>query len=693
MSQRDLLIEIGCEEIPAKDQPVLGQALAERLAAALDAQGIAHGELRWFAAPRRLALWAEALATQQDTVEVYRRGPALSAAFDAQGKPSPAVLGFAKSCGVDIDALQREDSDKGVFLVHRASNPGRATQVILPELISAVVHALPLRKRMRWAAGEAEFVRPVKWLLALFGDTPLSLSLFEHTAGSHSFGHRIHHPQAIFIQNPADYPQALMRAQVMADFQQRRQRIYQEAFALAQREGGSAWLPDSLLDEITGLNEWPLALAGQFDAAYLDIPPEVLSTVMIQHQRYVPVLKQAGAKALLNRFIFIANLESQDPAAVIHGNERVLRARFSDASFFWQADRKTALDTHLAGLATVTFQKGLGSLADKTQRLQALAPALAAFTDATASDCAAAARLCKCDLLSGMVGEFPELQGVMGGYYARHDGHSDVVALAISEHYQPAGRDDPIAPSAAGRALALADKLDNLVGFFGIGQIPSGDKDPFGLRRAALGVLRTALEGQLRLDLPAAIQAALSAYGERFVDQHTQIAEAVFSFCLERLRVIYRDQGFAADLVEAVLSLRPADPLDAQARLLALSQFRQRPEAEALAAANKRISNILRKEGVSQTGAVQAALLTLDAEKALWQIWMGFEKQLGAALKQADYVKALDLLATLREPADRFFDEVMVMVEDAAIRDNRLALLSQLRAAFLRIADISLLQN
>ena len=389
MSQHDLLIEIGCEEIPAKDQPVLGQLLTERLDAALDAQGVAHGPLRWFAAPRRLAVLVAGVAAQQAQQEVYRRGPALAAAFNAEGQATPAALGFAKSCGVEITALQRESGDKGEFLAYRASSPGRATQIILPDLISTVIHALPLRKRMRWAAGEAEFVRPVKWLLALFGDTPLPISLFEQQAGSHSYGHRIHHPQAIFIQNPTDYPQALMQAQVLADFDSRRQRIVQETFTLAQREGGAAWLPDSLLDEITGLCEWPVALAGGFDAACLDIPPEVLSTVMIQHQRYVPVLKQAGGKALLNRFIFIANLESQDPAAVIHGNERVLRARFSDAGFFWQEDRKVPLEARLDGLAQVTFQQGLGSLADKTRRLQDLAPELAELAGASAAHCAA----------------------------------------------------------------------------------------------------------------------------------------------------------------------------------------------------------------------------------------------------------------------------------------------------------------
>ncbi|MEW5791992.1 MAG: glycine--tRNA ligase subunit beta [Pseudomonadota bacterium] len=693
MIVRDLVLEIGCEEIPAKDQQPLARALGDSLLAALGEAQIAAGECQTFAAPRRLAVLLRHVAGEQAARELIKRGPAVDRAFDTVGNPTPALQGFARANGVEVTQLERMTLDKGEFLVYRQVEAGRPTAQVLPELIAQVVSHLPLRKRMRWGSSQASFVRPVQWLLARFGEEVLPLHCFELAAGGVSYGHRVMHPQAVAVTEPADYAACLLEAKVMADFDARRARIGEEVRHLAAELGGVALMPETLLDEVTGLVEWPVVLAGAFEETYLAIPPEVLTTVMIQHQRYFPVLRGADGKALLNRFIFVANLESRDPVAVIHGNSRVLRARLADADFFWNEDRKRPLAARRPELEQVLFQQGLGSLLDKSERLVRLAPMLAGAVRADAEAVRRAAELCKCDLLTGMVGEFPELQGIMGGYYARHDGESAAVSAAIGGHYAPAGRADAIPLDAGAQALSLADKLDTLAGFFGLGQIPSGDRDPFALRRAALGILRILLEGEIVLDLPAAIEAAAAAYGSLLAGRTAGFEAQLFEFFLERLRVFFREEGFAPDLVEAVLSLRPGDPLDARSRLEALSRFRSRPEAEALAAANKRIGNILRKEGITETGAVRVELLREDAENALWTAWQALQAPAEALLAVGDYGPALDLLAGLRGPVDRFFDEVMVMAEDPALRANRLALIGTLRGAFLRIADFSLLQG
>ncbi|MEK8089938.1 glycine--tRNA ligase subunit beta [Thermithiobacillus plumbiphilus] len=693
MTHHDLILEIGCEEIPAKDQQLLAQALADGLLAALDEAQISAGECQRFASPRRIAVLLRHVAGEQATREVIKRGPALERAFDADGKPTPATQGFARSNKVEVTQLERMTLDKGEFLVYRQVEAGRPTAEVLLELIPQVINRLPLRKRMRWGSSQASFVRPVQWMLARLGGVTLPLHCFELQAGDLSQGHRVMHPQALRIAEPAHYADCLLAGKVMADFRARRQYIDDAVRRLASELDGLALMPDALLDEVTGLVEWPVVLAGAFEEGYLAIPPEVLTTVMMQHQRYFPLRRPGSDKALLNRFIFVANLESRDPAAVIHGNSRVLRARLADAEFFWNEDRKRTLASRRPELEQVLFQRGLGSLLAKSGRLVRLAPVLANAVQADAQAVQRAAELCKCDLLTGMVSEFPELQGIMGGYYAAHDGETSEVSSAISGHYAPAGRGDAIPLDPGAQALSLADKLDTLAGFFGLGQIPTGDKDPFALRRAALGILRILLEGNVPLDLPQAIGVAASAYGPAFGDKHPGFADQLLDFFLERQRVFFREEGFSADLVEAVLSLRPADPLDARNRLEALSRFRQRPEAEALAAANKRIGNILRKEAIEHTGAVQERLLLAPAEIELWREWQALQPPVADLMQQADYGAALDLLAALRAPVDRFFDEVMVMDEDPQVRANRLALIGTLRNAFLQVADFSLMQG
>lgn len=692
MKTRDLLLEIGCEEIPAFDQQPLAQALGQSLCAALNAAQVATGEYQCFATPRRLAVLLRDVAEEQAERELLKRGPAVDRAFGPDGEPTPAALGFARACGADIHALERQVIDKGEFLVYREQHAGQPSQQVLQALIPQLVQRLPLRKRMRWGGGEASFVRPVHWILARFGTEVLPLNLFDLGTGGESRGHRIHHPGAVVVASPDDYPERLREAGVIADFEARRVHIADTVQRLAAEMDGIAMTPAQLLDEVCGLVEWPVVLAGAFEARHLELPSEVLTTVMMRHQRYFPVFRADPPQTLMNRFIFVANLNSRDPQAVVHGNSRVLRARLADAEFFWNEDRKTGLGERRPALADVLFQQGLGSLLDKSERLVRLAPLLAAAVNADVDAVRWAARLGKCDLLTGMVGEFPELQGIMGAYYALSDGKAPAVAAAIRDHYAPAGRSDAVPADAGALALALADKLDTLLGFFAIEQIPSGDKDPFGLRRAALGILRIVLESGIPLDLKTAIGQAAEAWSEqRAVPASAQ--RAVFNFILDRLRVHFREEGFAADLVEAVLGLDPPDPLDARKRLEALSAFRRRPEAEALAAANKRISNILRKENVHQTGMVAASRLEAPAERDLWTAWREIAPHVDAFLDQRDYAPALDLLAGLRLPVDRFFDDVMVMAEDPALRENRLALISGLRGAFLRIADFSLLQG
>jgi len=682
--QETALAEVGTEELPPKALARLAAAFREGLLEALAGTGLAHGQVRVFATPRRLALQVTALAEREADRETLRRGPAVGAAFTDGGAPTKAAEGFARSCGVGVESLEREQDAKGEYLVYRRREPGRTVQALLPELVLGALEALPVPRRMRWGAGEAEFVRPVHWAVLLYGGEVLGQRMFGIDSGRHTRGHRFHAPEPIAIEHAADYEDLLAeRGSVIADFDRRRERVRTRVETAGRAAGGAALIDEPLLEEVTALVEWPVAIAGRFDARFLELPRAVLIATMQDHQRYFPVLDQAGE--LLPHFITVANIDSRDPAAVATGNERVIRPRLADAAFFHDADLRAGLEGWREGLEAIVYQERLGSLADKTRRVRELAGRLAGPLGAGDGEARRAAELSRCDLLSAMVGEFPELQGTMGGYYAGRAGESEAVCAALGEFYLPRHAGDALPATPAGQAIALADRLDTLVGIFGIGLRPSGDKDPYALRRAGLGLLRTCIERELDIDLAEALADAAATYSPALLAAETQ--EQVLGFLLERLRAYYLDNGYTADVFEAVLGRRPTQPLDFHRRMLAVSAFKGLPESEALAAANKRIGNILRKASESP-GEVEASLLAEPAERELHAAVSEAGERLAADMARRDYQAALTGLSRLRAPVDTFFDQVMVMCEDERLRLNRLGLLQRLHNQFLQIADI-----
>jgi glycyl-tRNA synthetase beta chain len=688
MSKRDFLFELGTEELPPKSLFTLARALADGVAKGLATAGIAHGELEWFATPRRLAVRVHAVADRQPDQEIKRQGPAVANAFDAAGQPTKAAAGFAASCGVAVEELQQVDGPKGRVLTFVGTKKGEATATLLPGIVKAALDALPIAKRMRWGAGEAEFVRPVHWVVMLFGTTVVDCEILGVRAGKHSRGHRFHAPAPLTIASPAKYLEALEKAHVVANVAERRERIRSGAMQLATATGGHAVIEDALLDEVTALVEWPVPLIGRFDERYLQLPQEVPIATMQDHQRYFPVRDDQGK--LRNEFIAVANLASRAPDKVRDGNERVVRPRLADAAFFWDTDRRERLDARRAALKSVTFQAKLGSLHDKAERVGRLAVRIAESIGGDAELARRAAELSKCDLLTLMVGEFPELQGLMGKYYAQHDGEPEEVSAALEEQYWPRFAGDRIPQTRAGIALALADKLDTLAGIFAIGQKPTGTRDPFGLRRAALGVLRTILDRQLDLDLRQLIETAVAAQP---VEKKPEVAEEVWTYIVERLRSSYleneTERGITTEMFDAVLASRTQSVLDIDLRLRALERFLKMSEAVSLAAANKRIANILRKAPGDLTGAVDTSRLQDGAERQLFDHVLSMERAVNPLFARREYTQALTQLASLRDDVDRFFDSVMVMAEDAEVRANRLGLLLRLRGLFLQFADLS----
>jgi len=684
---RDLLIEIGTEELPPKALPVLSAALHAELTRRLDDARLAYGASRAYASPRRLAVLVEALAGSQPTQQVERRGPAKAAAFDKDGQPTPAALGFARSCGVDFAALSTLATDKGEWLVYRAQQPGRALAELLPAFLREALAALPIQKRMRWGSGDAEFVRPVHWLVALHGTDVIPMEIFGIAAGRVTQGHRFLGERALTIPAPADYAALLeTRGRVLADFDARRERVRALVHDAAAAAGGRPLIDEGLLAEVTALVEWPAPIVGSFDTHFLEVPREALVASMQGHQKYFPLENADGS--LQNRFVTIANIDSPRPEAIRDGNERVIRPRLADAAFFWRKDRSQPLAARLPRLADMVFERRLGSLLDKSTRVAALAARLAPSFDADPACAQRAGELSRCDLLSEMVGEFPELQGTMGAHYAAHDGEPGAVATALGEFYQPRFAGDAIPASATGRALALAEKLDTLVGIFGIGAAPTGDKDPYALRRAALGALRICIEGGSALDLAATLETAAAAYAGRIPDG---TAAEVFAFVLERARGYFAERGTRADVVDAVLALKPASPFDLARRVAAVESFLALPEAQALAAANKRIANLLKKSARAEAGSVDETLFVDAAERRLGAALAALVETQAAHADDLDYGAWLARLAALREPVDAFFDGVLVMAEDPALRDNRLRLLAQLQGLFLRVADVGLI--
>jgi glycyl-tRNA synthetase beta chain len=692
-SAHDFLVELGTEELPPLALPELEKAFAAGIHSGLADAGVPHGELRSFATPRRLAVFVRSLATVQPAQTLKLKGPPIGAAFDKDGKPTVAARKFAEKCGTTVDALGRTTEGKGEFLYFAGMKPGLATDTLLAGIVQRSLDQLPIPKRMRWGSSSAEFVRPVHWLVLLFGTEVIPARILDTDAGRTTRGHRFMAPQEIALAQPADYEDALReRGKVIPDFAERRARIGTQVVAAAEALSGEALLDDSLLDEVTALVEWPAAIAGSFEERFLDLPREVLISTLQQHQRYFPV--QHGGTKLLPHFITVSNIESGDPSKVRAGNERVVRPRLSDAAFFWSQDRKQPLAAALPGLDAVTFQTKLGSIGDKVRRVVMLSGEIALLIDANQAQAQRAAALAKCDLLSSMVGEFPELQGVMGRYYASADGEPADVAAAIGEHYLPRAAGGTLPGTGPGVALALADKLDTLAGIFAIGQKPSGTKDPFGLRRAAIGVLRILVEKKLGIDLRALVARSC----ELQPVQNPAASGELWDYLVERLRAYFLDESSAAgiagvttEMFDAVRASSPVSPLDFAARLSALAEFLRLPEAASLTAANKRISNILKKADLGTTGTVDVDALVEPAERALHEALAGIVTQVDRALAKRDYSSALGRLATLRPAVDGFFDAVMVNAEDATLRRNRLALLAQLRHHFARIADLSCL--
>ena len=710
VEHQDFLFEIGTEELPPRALLTLQQSLVAGLGAALDKAELAHGELIGYATPRRLAVWVKRLATRQPEQNLRRKGPPLSAAFDATGLPTRAATAFAASCGTTVDLLERQAEGKGTFLFFVGTRAGERAVELLPGIVQGVLDALPIPRRMHWGSGAALFVRPVHWVVMLLGPEVVPATLLDTAAGHSTQGHRFHAPKPLRLTTPATYERTLReRGKVIADFAARRERIRTEVNSLARALGGRALLSERLLEEVTALVEWPVALAGSFEPRYLALPREVLISTLESHQRYFPVEDADGS--LKPAFIAVSNIESRDPPKVREGNERVVRPRLADADFFYAQDRRTPLAARIPALDRVTFQAKLGSLGDKTRRVVALATDIAAAANASVDAVRRAAELAKCDLVTSMVGEFPDLQGIMGSYYAQADGETQEVADAIREHYLPRAAGDELPATRAGLAVAIADKLDTLAGIFAIGERPTGNKDPFGLRRGALGIQRILIEKGIEVDLKRLIDLAVTAV--RADVDHVRAGAAaaspkahvgadvvagwIYDFLMERLRAYYLERAGSApgrvavttEMFDAVLASRPASPLDFDARLRALSAFLDLPEAVSLTAANKRIVNILRKAPADGAGAVNVEHLREAAEVRLFDAVHALRDIVAAATAERQYTAALGRLAQLRPAVDAFFDEVMVMDENPQLRANRLSLLAQLQGLFGGIADLS----
>jgi glycyl-tRNA synthetase beta chain len=691
MSNTDtLLIEIGTEELPPKSLKRLTSAFNDEVAKLLKDEELNFSDVNWYATPRRFALLINDLEVLQDDKEQQRLGPAIAAAFDTEGNPTKATEGFARSCGVNVDQLETVETDKGAKLAFNTVIKGKQTAELIPVMIETALNRLPIAKRMRWGDSDVEFVRPIKWVLVLFGNKPVDCNIMGVTSGKESYGHRFHHPNAITIKNAASYVETLKQsAHVIADYNERRDLIESQVTAIAEKNGGKAIIDSDLLDEVTALVEWPVSFVGNFDKDFLKLPKEVLISSMQDHQKYFPVVD--NKENLLPCFISVANIESNNPDLIKQGNERVIQPRLSDAAFFWERDLKQGLASHIDSLKKVVYQKQLGSLYDKSERLIKNVSSLAKQLNVDVKTAARAAELCLCDLLTDMVSEFPELQGTMGRYYAEADGEANDIAVALEEYYQPRFAGDQLPSTTLGQSLAISEKIDSLVGIFSIGKVPTGDKDPFGLRRSAIGLLRIIIECELDIDLKELITTAATNYPADI--KANECIDDVFNFLMERLRRYYLDEGVSTDTFESVLAINTSKPLDFHHRLTAVTEFRKLNEAESLAAANKRIGNILKKSEISDIKSVNDSLLAEESEQTLATSLKEYQKRLAPMMEKRDYKSALTELAGLRENVDNFFDNVMVNCEDDATRKNRLALLNSISALFLQTADISKLQS
>ena len=688
MTTQNFLVEIGTEELPPKALKALATSFADNVEAELNQAGLTFDKIEWFAAPRRLAVKVLNLATQQPSKEIEKRGPAVSAAFDAEGKPTKAAEGWARGCGITVEQAERIATDKGEWLVHRAKIEGQPTKNLLNGIVANALAKLPIPKPMRWADKTVQFIRPVHTVTMLLGNELIEGEILGVASARTIRGHRFLGEKEFDIQHADQYPQLLReKGSVVADFNERKAEILAKSQAKATALGGVADIEESLLEEVTSLVEYPNVLAAKFEERFLAVPAEALVYTMKGDQKYFPIYDKDGK--LLPHFIFVSNINPEDPTAIIEGNEKVVRPRLTDAEFFFKTDLKQKLVDRLPRLETVLFQQQLGTLKDKTDRIEQLAGEIAKQIGADEAKAKRAGLLSKCDLMTNMVFEFTDTQGVMGMHYARHDGEDEEVAVALNEQYMPRFAGDELPKSLVASAVALADKFDTLTGIFGIGQAPKGSADPFALRRAALGALRIIVEKNLPLDLEDLVKKSTALFGNKLTNQN--VVADVVDFMLGRFRAWYQDEGIAVDVIQAVLARRPTRPADFDARVRAVSHFRTLDSAEALAAANKRVANILAKaEG--DIGAIDVALCVEPAEQVLAQSVLSLAKEVQPLIVQGEYTAVLDKLAGLRQPVDNFFDNVMVNAEDAKLRQNRLAILNTLQGLFLQVADISLLQ-
>ncbi|KAL1002543.1 glycine--tRNA ligase subunit beta [Haemophilus influenzae] len=688
MTTQNFLVEIGTEELPPKALKTLATSFADNVEAELIQAGLSFDKIEWFAAPRRLAVKVLNLATQQPSKEIEKRGPAVSAAFDAEGKPTKAAEGWAHGCGITVEQAERIATDKGEWLVHCAKIEGQPTKNLLNDIVANALAKLPIPKPMRWADKTVQFIRPVHTVTMLLGDELIEGEILGVASARTIRGHRFLGEKEFEIQHADQYPQLLReKGSVVADFNERKAEILAKSQAKATALGGVADIEESLLEEVTSLVEYPNVLAAKFEERFLAVPAEALVYTMKGDQKYFPIYDKDGK--LLPHFIFVSNINPEDPTAIIEGNEKVVRPRLTDAEFFFKTDLKQKLVDRLLRLETVLFQQQLGTLKDKTDRIEQLAGEIAKQIGADEAKAKRAGLLSKCDLMTNMVFEFTDTQGVMGMHYARHDGEDEEVAVALNEQYMPRFAGDELPKSLVASAVALADKFDTLTGIFGIGQAPKGSADPFALRRAALGALRIIVEKNLPLDLEDLVKKSAALFGDKLTNQN--VVADVVDFMLGRFRAWYQDEGIAVDVIQAVLARRPTRPADFDARVRAVSHFRTLDSAEALAAANKRVSNILAKAGAA-IGEINLTACVEPAEKALAEAVLALRTEVQPLIAQGDYTTVLDKLANLRAPVDNFFDNVMVNAEDPAPRQNRLAILNTLQGLFLQVADISVLQ-
>ena len=688
MTTQNFLVEIGTEELPPKALKTLATSFADNVEAELNQAGLSFDKIEWFAAPRRLAVKVLNLATQQPSKEIEKRGPAVSAAFDAEGNPTKAAEGWARGCGITVDQAERIATDKGEWLVHRAKIEGQPTKNLLNGIVANALAKLPIPKPMRWADKTVQFIRPVHTVTMLLGDELIEGEILGVASARTIRGHRFLGEKEFEIQHADQYPQLLReKGSVVADFNERKAEILAKSQAKATALGGVADIEESLLEEVTSLVEYPNVLAAKFEERFLAVPAEALVYTMKGDQKYFPIYDKDGK--LLPHFIFVSNINPEDPTAIIEGNEKVVRPRLTDAEFFFKTDLKQKLVDRLPRLETVLFQQQLGTLKDKTDRIEQLAGEIAKQIGADEAKAKRAGLLSKCDLMTNMVFEFTDTQGVMGMHYARHDGEDEEVAVALNEQYMPRFAGDELPKSLVASAVALADKFDTLTGIFGIGQAPKGSADPFALRRAALGALRIIVEKNLPLDLEDLVKKSTALFGDKLTNQN--VVADVVDFMLGRFRAWYQDEGIAVDVIQAVLARRPTRPADFDARVRAVSHFRTLDSAEALAAANKRVSNILAKADAA-IGEINLTACVEPAEKALAEAVLALRTEVQPLIAKGDYTAVLDKLANLRVPVDSFFDNVMVNAEDPALRQNRLAILNTLQGLFLQVADISVLQ-